>query len=293
MGNLFWISGFKIFGLNITFYGILMAFSYIAGLFYIIRFCKKKGYPDNLPYDLLLIAFPSAVIGGRLNYVLFTLDRGWTFVEILKIWNGGLMIYGGVIFSAITIGIYCAVKKINYLQIIDMIAPALILGQAIGRWGNFFNQEAYGSLITNPSFQWFPFGVYIENSHFTTDATKQLIDAYGSLPAGAWFNATFFYESIWCLGGFFLLHFIGNKKTPNGLMSATYLAYYGFERFFVEMLRTDSLYLGSMRVSVLISGIIFLLGAGYLIYLLIKHLKNKKLGLIEPEKQSAEKKLNS
>lgn len=278
MNNFLWISGFTIFGLEVKFYGILMASAFVVGLLLAIKYCKQKGYSQNLPYDLLLIVFPSAIIGARLNYVLFTSsERAWSFVEILQIWNGGLMIYGGVIFAVIAIGIYCAVKKINFLTILDMLAPILILGQAIGRWGNFFNQEAYGSLITNPSFQWFPFGVYIESSHFTGAAAEQVANAYGVGVQGAWFNATFFYESIWCLGGFFLLHYLLKNTNINGLCTATYLAYYGFERFFVEMLRTDSLYLGSVRVSVLISGIIFVIGASYLVFLLIRHLKSRNI----------------
>lgn len=284
MSNYLWISGFTIFGIEIKFYGILMALAFIIGLLLVKKYCKQKGYSDNLPYDLLLIVFPSSIIGARLNYVLFTLsERSWTFIEILEIWHGGLMIYGGVIFSVIAIAIYCAVKKLNFLSVLDIVAPVLILGQAIGRWGNFFNQEAYGSLITNQSLQWFPFAVYIESSHFTSQASKQVLDAYGSMQDGAWFNATFFYESIWCLGGFFLLHFLNKKTNILGLTTATYLAYYGFERFFVEMLRTDSLYLGSIRISVLISGIIFLLSASYLIYLLVKHLKNKKSKVVKTE----------
>ena len=273
------INGFTLFGIEIRFYGMLMASAFIIGLFIVMFFCRKKGYNSNLPYDLILIVFPSAIVGARLNYVLFTLKDGdWTFVKALQIWNGGLMIYGGILFSVIAIAIYCLIKKINFVSVLDLIAPVLILGQALGRWGNFFNQEAYGSLITNPSFQWFPFGVYIENAHFTDAARSQLVEAYGSSSmSGAWFNATFFYESLWCLIGFVLLYFIYTKSNRNGFATATYLTFYGFERFVVEQLRTDSLYIGSMRVSVLISAIIFLFGAGYLSYLLIKEYKLKKI----------------
>ena len=272
------VDGFYIFGLHIKFYGILIAAAFVIGLFLAIRFCKMKGYDENLPYSLILVVFPSAIVGARLNYVLFTLDKGWTFVEVLKIWNGGLMIYGGIIFSVIAIAIFCYFKKINFVDVLDMLAPVLILGQAIGRWGNFFNQEAYGSLITNQSFQWFPFGVWIESEHFTTTATQQLIDAYGtSNLAGAWFNATFFYESFWCAGGFVLLLLLFKRTNIRGLTTATYLSFYGFERFFVEMIRTDSLYLGSVKISVLISGLIFVGGLSYLIYVLIKHKKHKKI----------------
>lgn len=273
-----WIYGINIFGLEIRFYGILMATAFVVGLFVVRKLCKMKGFDENMPYDLLLIVFPSAIVGARINYVLFTLDRGWTFAEILSIWHGGLMIYGGVLFSVVAIWIYCHCKKISFLSVIDMLAPVLILGQAIGRWGNFFNQEAYGSLITNPAFQWFPFGVYIENSNFTPEAREQVAKAFGgSAVEGAWFNATFFYESLWCAIGFVLLYLIYTKTNKKGLCVATYFAYYGFERFFVEMLRTDSLYLGNIKISVLVSAILFVAG---ICWLLAMYIKDKRIALL-------------
>lgn len=273
-----WIYGINIFGLEIRFYGILMATAFVVGLFIVRKLCKMKGFDENMPYDLLLIVFPSAIVGARINYVLFTLDRGWTFAEILSIWHGGLMIYGGVLFSVVAIWIYCYCKKISFLSVIDMLAPVLILGQAIGRWGNFFNQEAYGSLITNPAFQWFPFGVYIENSNFTPEAREQVAKAFGgSAVEGAWFNATFFYESLWCAIGFVLLYLIYTKTNKKGLCVATYFAYYGFERFFVEMLRTDSLYLGNIKISVLVSALLFIAG---ICWLLAMYIKDKRVALL-------------
>lgn len=279
MDKILLISGFTIFGVSIKFYGILMALAFVVGFLIIKKLAKQKGFSDNLAYDMVLIAFPCGILGARLNYVLFTPENNWTFLEILQIWNGGLMIYGGVLFAMIGIIIYCVCKKYNIIKVFDIIAPALILGQAIGRWGNFFNQEAYGSLITNSGLQWFPFGVYIDSSHFTAEAQTQITNAYGSLNgiSGAWFNATFFYESLWCFLGFWLLMFINKKTDKMGLSLATYLAYYGLERFFVEMIRTDSLYIGSLKVSVLISAIIFVVGATYLVYLLVEKLKHKKV----------------
>ena len=275
MNKLLMIDGFTIFGLNVKFYGILMSLAFIVGVLIVSKLAKQKGFDSSIAFDLVLIAFPLAIIGARLNYVLFTPNNNWTFLSILQVWNGGLMIYGGVLFAAIGIAVYCKIKKYSILKVFDMIAPALILGQAIGRWGNFFNQEAYGSLVTNVSFQWFPFSVYIESPHFTAEASNQVLNHYGtSLIDGAWFNATFFYESIWCLGGFFLLYWLNKKTDQIGLVAATYFVYYGLERFFVEMLRTDSLYLGSIKVSVLISGILILTGLAYLIYIFIKHKKS-------------------
>ena len=270
-------SGFKVFGLEIKFYGITMALAYAVALIVCIALCKKKKYDENLPYKLLLIAFPLAVIGGRLGYVIFD-NRTWTFAEILDIRSGGLMLYGGVLLALVGMLIYAWVKKINPLKLFDLIAPCLVLAQAIGRWGNFFNQEAYGNLITNSSMQWFPFGVYIESGHFTNEALEQVVSAYGSGVSGAWFYATFFYESLCCVLTFITLYLVYKKTNKVGLTTALYLVLYATERLLVEGIRTDSLYLGStgIRISQLISIIMMICGGAYLFYLLLMHLKNKK-----------------
>lgn len=248
-------SGFSLFGLEIKYYGIIMAISFAVALLVAIHLAKKKGMNENLPYVLLIIVFPLAVIGARLYYVIFS-GREWTFAEILDIRSGGLAIYGGIIFSLIGIIVYSLIKKQNILKNLDLIAPCLILAQAIGRWGNFFNQEAYGTEVTNPSFQWFPFSVYIE-----------IINE--------WHLATFFYESLWCLLGFVLIYLLYKRTEKTGLSTAVYLVFYGTGRFFIEQLRTDSLYVGatSLRVSQIVSGVMVVLGVAYLIYLLIKHKK--------------------
>lgn len=282
------IDGFSIFGLNIKFYGILMSLAFVVGVLIVSKLAKQKGFDSSIAFDLVLIAFPLAIVGARLNYVLFTPNNNWTFLSILEVWNGGLMIYGGVLFAAIGIAIYCKIKKYSILKVFDLIAPALILGQAIGRWGNFFNQEAYGSLVTNTGLQWFPFSVFIESSHFTTEASNQVLSHYGHMVDGAYFNATFFYESIWCLGGFFLLFWLNKKTDEKGLVTATYFVYYGLERFFVEMLRTDSLYLGSVKISVLISGILILVGLSFLVYMFINHKsKNRKQNFEKPKTETS------
>ena len=270
------INGFSLFGLNISFYGILISIGFIVGVILVSKLAPKKGFDSGIAFDLVLIVFPCAIIGARIGYVLFHLEKYPTFVSMLKVWEGGLMIYGGVLLSAIALLIYCKIKKYNFFRLCDLIVPALILGQAIGRWGNFFNQEAYGSLVTNSGFQWFPFSVWIESSHFTPEAEQQLINAYGtSNVAGAWFNATFFYESFWCIIGFVLLMILTQKTNKTGLLTAVYFSYYGFERFFVEMMRTDSLYLGPIKISVLLSGLFVVAGVTYLIYLLIQNKKEK------------------
>lgn len=281
-------SGFTIFGLEIKFYGIIMALSYALALIICIILCKKKHYNENLPYKLLLIAFPLAVIGGRLGFVIFN-NRAWTFAEILNIRSGGLMLYGGVLLALVGIVVYAICKKQNPLKYMDLIAPCLILAQALGRWGNFFNQEAYGNLITNPSLQWFPFGVYIEKGHFTEVAKSQLLSAGMSSASGAWFYATFFYESAWCLLSFFAIYFVYKKTNQVGLSTAMYLVLYASERLLVEGIRTDSLYLGStgIRISQLISIIMIVCGMALLIYILIKQLKQIKATKLALEQKQA------
>lgn len=272
-------TGFTVFGLEIKFYGITMALSYALALIVCIILCKKKKYEENLPYKLLLIAFPLAVIGGRLGYVLFD-NRTWSFAEILDIRSGGLMLYGGVFVALIGIVTYALIKKQNPIKFMDLIVPCLIIAQALGRWGNFFNQEAYGNLITNPSMQWFPFGVYIEREHFTADAISQLVSAYGNANmSGAWFYATFFYESLWCFLSFFAIYFVYIKTNKVGLATGMYLVLYASERLLVEGVRTDSLYLGStgIRVSQLISILMIITGVAILAYILIKELKQRQL----------------
>lgn len=190
------------------------------------------------------------------------------------------MLYGGVFVALIGIVTYALIKKQNPIKFMDLIVPCLIIAQALGRWGNFFNQEAYGNLITNPSMQWFPFGVYIEREHFTADAISQLVSAYGNANmSGAWFYATFFYESLWCFLSFFAIYFVYIKTNKVGLATGMYLVLYASERLLVEGVRTDSLYLGStgIRVSQLISILMIITGVAILAYILIKELKQRQL----------------
>lgn len=249
-------SGFTIFGFEIKYYGIAMALSYVLALIICVVLCKKKGYGSNLPYKLLLIAFPLAVIGGRLGYVLFY-ESDWTLSNIINIRSGGLMLYGGVFLAGVGILVYALCHKQNVVRYFDLIAPCLVIAQALGRWGNFFNQEAYGVEVTNSALQWFPFAVFIEAD-------------------GAWHLATFFYESLWCFITFFVVYKVFLKSNRIGMSTCTYLLMYGMERFLVEGMRTDSLYIGSVRVSQLISALMVGVALGYFIYVIIsKHVDKK------------------
>lgn len=267
---------FKIFGLEITYYGLLIAIGMAAGVFVAYKNAKHRGLKGD---DLILVAcyvLPLSIIGARLYYVLFSLDEFTNFWQIFEIWNGGMAIYGGVIGGAIGILIYCLIHKKNFLDVADIAVPSLILGQVIGRWGNFLNQEAYGMYIENPSAQWFPIGVYIDNCH----QHGCLCNGYG------WHMATFFYESMWNLMAFIVLMVLlkKNKLKYRGSLMSVYLIIYGVGRAWIEGLRMDSLYIGSIRVSQLLAILLIIFGIGFILtsYLLHRKGKIKSLKELEP-----------
>ena len=173
----------------------------------------------------------------------------------------------------IGIVIFALIKKNFKLvwTICDICVPCLILGQALGRWGNFFNQEAYGNYISNPSLRWFPFGVFIENCYESGCAC-------GGCGTSGWHLATFFYESMWNLIGFAILMIVYYKSNSTGTTTAAYLTWYGLGRMFIEGLRLDSLYVGntSIRVSQLLSFLIVLTGIAILIWIIIKKIREKR-----------------
>ncbi len=272
--------GFSIFGLFINWYGVIIAFGMLLGLFVAIKTFKKRGYNLDTVIDLALVCIPSAIVGARLYYVIFY-THDYTFWEIFKIWEGGIAIYGGIIGGFIGALIYCLIKKINLLEVCDCIAPTLILGQAIGRWGNFTNQEAYGMLITDPNWQFFPFAVNISSPHFTPDATDAVVNAFGSVVDNAWFMATFFYESMWDFIVFSVLLLVFFKVGVRGLTVCTYFVLYGLGRFMIEGLRLDSLYWGSFRVSQVLSLVLVIAFVAYAVYIIYKEYINKKRSLKE------------
>lgn len=254
--------GFSLFGFEIKFYGLIMAFSMLLGIILASLICKKRGMKSDDIVMLALIMLPCAVIGARIYYCLF-FDYNYTFKDLFNLRQGGLAIYGGIIGGIIGIIIFCLIKKKMKLVpvVFDIVVPCLILGQVLGRWGNFFNQEAYGNLITNPKQMWFPFAVFIE--------TEQ-----------AWYQATFFYESLWNFVGLFILLAVYYKTRGNGLTTASYLIWEGIGRMWIEGLRSDSLYIKgtNIRVSQMLSGVMLLVGLGIVLYHVIVQARRKKNG---------------
>lgn len=238
-----------IFNIEIYWYAILMVSAMVIA---IIMFKKRDGlykikFSEIL--DLLIYLIPISIISARLYYVLFKLDYYIANpIEILNTRNGGMAIYGGVIGGAITCVVFCKIRKINLLDLIDYIVPGLVLGQAIGRWGNFINIEAYGTKTNLP---WrmgiYDLGEYIE------------------------VHPTFLYESLACFIIFAILILLKNKRKFKGQIALTYLALYSLERSFVEGLRTDSLMLGNIRISQALSITIFVISI--ITFLVVKPLK--------------------
>ncbi len=259
--------GFNIGNLPITFYGVISAFCYLLGVIITIINAKKRRFSTEDIITLACYVIPLCIVGARIYYVLFSLDSYTNFWEIFNLREGGLAFYGGLIGGTIGVVLFCVIHKKNFLALADIVVPGLILGQALGRWGNFFNQEAYGYTVTDPDWQWFPFAVFIDD-----------VKSHSGCTCVGWHLATFFYESIWNLCVFivlmFLLYRVDFKK--NGIIGGLYLVLYGAGRVWIEGLRTDSLYLGSIRVSQLLSILFIIAGLTLVIYQSVKRYLEKR-----------------
>lgn len=235
-------------GIDIHWYGVIIACGLLLGVILGVLEARRRGYRAEMVLDFMLIAIPICIICARLYYVAFQ----WEYyaanpISILYIWNGGLAIYGAVIGGVIAAFIFFVWTRVRVGTMMDVAAPSLIIAQAIGRWGNFVNQEAYGNLITNPKWQWFPAGVKI------------------AAEGNQWFQATFFYESAWNVIVFIVLMLTRKKVKVRGGVFALYLIGYGIGRFFIEGLRSDSLYWGPFRVSQVLSLVLVISALLYLI----------------------------
>ncbi len=244
---------FDLFGLEIRFYGLFMSFAILLGVVLVSFFAKQRGIKNGTMIDVALIVVPIAIICARLLYVL-TSGYKYTFVEALKIWNGGLSIYGAVIGGALGVFIASKVKKVNFLELADIIMPVVLLGQAIGRWGNFFNQEAYGPVVAGGNF---PFSVFIEAD-------------------GQWHMACFFWEFMFDLIGAIGLITMVYTVKPTGFITGAYFTWYGIVRACIEPFRQDPLVLGTARFSLILSICAIVIGVGILTYSLIKFLRGRK-----------------
>ena len=251
---------FTLFGKDIYWYGIIIMIGLVLGMYVAVINAKRKGYTAELVIDFLILAVPLAVIGARAYYVIFNYEAyQGDLLKMIAIWDGGIAIFGAVIGGAIAALIIRLIKGFPALRILDITAPGLILGQAVGRWGNFINQEAYGRILLNTKWHYFPVAVKIDVPKIA-----------GQLPG--YYMATFFYEFAWNSIVFIILMLLRDKLNKlNGGLFAAYLMLYGFGRFFIEGLRTDSLMLTeTIRVSQGLSLVLVVVGAFYLAYGLSK-----------------------
>ena len=238
-------------GIDIHWYGVIIAFALLVGVILGVMEAKRRGYRAEMVLDFMLIAIPVCIIFARLYYVIFAQDASganpyWSNpASIIAIWNGGLAIYGAVIGGVVSAIIFFKWTRVRIGTMMDIAAPSLIIAQAIGRWGNFVNQEAHGEIITNPKWQWFPAAVEIN---------------------GTFYQATFFYEFAWNVIVFIVLMALKAKIKIRGGVFALYLIGYGIGRFFIESLRTDSLWWGTFRVSQVLSAVLVIGGVLYLIF---------------------------
>lgn len=240
---------FSVFGWDVHWYGVIIACGFLLAVAYCYWRAPRFGVDQEKLIDMLFFAVPLCIIGARAYYVIFNpavcfnADGSFSLYNTIAIWDGGLAIYGGVIAGFLTAYLFSRRRKISFWALADCCVQGLFIGQAIGRWGNFFNREAHGGV--------------------TTCFLRMGLVENGALQ---YFHPTFLYESVWNLTGFVVLHFLSKKRKFDGQMFLAYLAWYGAGRMVIEGLRTDSLWLGPVRVSQLLAAVTMLLSLGILLY---------------------------
>ncbi|MBQ3202198.1 MAG: prolipoprotein diacylglyceryl transferase [Clostridia bacterium] len=237
--------------LSIKWYGLLIAVGFLLAVLYGLKRAEEFGIDPDRMIDVALLTVPVAFVGARLYYVFFS-DSVAEYladpISILKVWEGGLGIYGGIIVAFVFGPLMCKLRKVKIWAMFDLTALGFLIGQSIGRWGNFFNQEAFGG---NTDLPWAMTGDIIQAGYNGSgyDPTQPV-------------HPTFLYESLWCILGFVLLHILSKRivRRFDGMIFCGYMVWYGAGRFAIESLRTDSLMAGTMRTSQLVAILAILLG---------------------------------
>lgn len=238
---------FSIGPIRIYWYSVFILLGILLAITLIYREMKKNNIQKDILIDMSFYAIIIGLLGARIYYILFNLSYYLQHpIEIIQIYNGGLAIHGGLIFGSLYVIYFCKKHQLNILKTLDMIVVGVIIAQAVGRWGNFFNQEAYGPLTTYE---------YLKNIHLP----KWIIE--GMKISGEYYTPTFLYESLWNILGFIVLILVRKiKKIKVGVLSGIYLIWYSTGRFFIEGLRTDSLMLANIKVAQLISIFFIIIG---------------------------------
>lgn len=251
----------NLFGISIRWYSVLILCGIMLAFFLANKESKKFNLPDEFIFDMGFWVVIFGILGARIYYVIFNFSNySDNLLDIFKVWEGGLAIHGGIIFGLITLLIYCKIKKVKPLRITDIVVPSLIIAQAIGRWGNFFNSEAHGPVTTLANLKSLFIPDFIINGMY--------ID-------GVYYHPTFLYESLWCILGFIILLLVRRfyKYLKSGQLTCVYLVWYGIGRLLIESLRTDSLMIGSFKVAQLVSLFMIVIGLVFFIYLCFNKLK--------------------
>lgn len=266
---------------SVRWYGAIIAFGFLLAVLFGGRIAYVWKINLDKMIDVLLFGTFGAIIGARLYYVAFEWDYyGKHLAEIPKIWNGGLAIYGGIIGGLIAAYFVCKIEKLNFYNLLDMVGMSLLIGQGIGRWGNYANQEAFGTITYKN------FGMMSDTviDYIRSNPASFGLDGVENIPEyiaenNLFVHPTFFYESVWCILGFFVLYVILKKfRKFSGQLFLTYGVWYGLERMIVEGLRTDSLYIANttIRVSQALSFAIVAVCGSLLTIFLIKYIKHPK-----------------
>jgi phosphatidylglycerol:prolipoprotein diacylglycerol transferase len=239
----------SVFGAPLYFYGMIIALGLLLAVVYALRARGRFGLTQDNILDILIFGIPAGIIGARLYYAVFNFNQYFgpgKWLNIFKLREGGLAIYGGIIFGAATVIIYSRVKKVPLGSLLDVLGLGLLIGQSVGRWGNFFNREAFGAVTDLP---------------WRMGLTRQGYDT-------VYVHPTFLYESLWNVLGFALLHFFSKKRRRyGGQVFLLYLVWYGLGRFMIEGLRADSLYIPGtdIRVSQLLSAVLLIAAVALLV----------------------------
>lgn len=259
---------FTIAGIDVYWYALLIATGYALAMFFMFKTYKEFGLDADRVIDVILVTTFAGIIGARAYYVALEWDRYKNDLsQILNFRNGGLAIYGALIFGLIAAFFVARWRKVKFLPLIDMLFGGVFIGQALGRWGNFVNMEAFG---TNTTLPW----------GMTSETIKSYIASHSITQMGSVMDPalpvhpTFLYESLWCAVGFFVYLYLLKKRRFDGEMFLFYTAWYGFGRMLIEGMRTDSLWLGPVRASQVLAGLLFV-GATVAWFLIKKKIREK------------------
>ena len=259
---------------SIHYYGLIIAVGLLLATLYACRRSKQFGIKEDDILDGVLYVTPFAVLCARLYYCIFAWNEGGYAqnpLSILYVWQGGLAIYGGVLGAIVGVAVFCRFKRIKLPALLDLVALGFLIGQGIGRWGNFMNREAFGAAVSKD---------YFLAMGLTNELTGQV----------EYYHPTFLYESVWNLTGFVILHFLSKRRRYDGQIALGYAAWYGLGRAIIEGLRVDSLYWGSIRVSQALAALSCIAALSLLIFFWVKPPKGELFAKTQAQTEQDEEK---